>query len=265
MAQQADQGPERTRAFDEIIDEALQSNRVRDDGGKEYELHSNISRAEGEFLRRLISDRPVSRSMEIGCAYGISSLYICSVLARAGTGSHVIIDPYQFTQWHGIGVGNLRRAGFAQFTLIEEPSEIALPELLREGSVFDFAFIDGWHTFDHALVDFFYIDRLLRTGGLVAFDDVDYPAVRKLMRYVSRYPHYRVVDALSRPAVLSRAMKERIFLGLARLVDALPADWRTLFDDAALRPDGYLGLNTSMMAFEKTGDDARSWDWYAAF
>jgi len=44
-----------------------------------------------------------------------------------------------------------------------------------QGERIDFAFIDGAHTFDHVLVDFFYIDRMLNVGGIVAFDDVGFP------------------------------------------------------------------------------------------
>lgn len=251
--------------MNELIDELMQSNRVTDDSGNEYELHSNISRAEGQFLHNLILKNDVRRSIEIGCAYGISSLYICSALARREMSSHVIIDPYQSTQWHGIGVQNLKRAGFGAFTLIEKPSEIALPELMRDGRVFDFAFIDGWHTFDHALVDFFYINVLLAIGGIVVFDDVDYPAVRKLMRYVSRYPNYRVLDSLRFRWKLLDRMRSRVSMGMARFINALPDQIRLLFDDEVLRPNASLNLNTSMIALRKTAADERPWDWHARF
>ena len=253
------------RIMDEILDEVLRSNRVCDDSGREYELHSNISRMEGEFVRDLILSNPVTRSIEIGCAYGVSSLFICGALARTGRGTHLIIDPYQSTQWHGIGVRNLTRAGLSGFTLIEKPSEIALPELLQGGSVFDFAFIDGWHTFDHVLVDFFYINRMLASGGILVFDDVDYPAVRRLVRYVSRYPSYRIVGSLPLQTDPAEMVKKRAFLRMSRLINVLPARLRVLFDDSVLRPDMSLNLNASMVALQKTGDDERNWDWYASF
>jgi len=40
---------------------------------------------------------------------------------------------------------------------------------LARGVKIDFAFVDGWHTFDYTLIDFFYIDKILRSGGLVSF------------------------------------------------------------------------------------------------
>jgi len=34
-----------------------------------------------------------------------------------------------------------------------------LPRLLESGKKIDFAYIDGWHTFDYTLLDWCYIDR----------------------------------------------------------------------------------------------------------
>jgi hypothetical protein len=60
----------------------------------------------------------------------------------------------------------------------------ALAEIERSGQRVDFAFIDGWHTFDFALVDFFFIDRISSVGGVVVFDDANWPAIRKVCRFV---------------------------------------------------------------------------------
>ena len=78
--------------------------------------------------------------------------------------------------------------------MIEEGSEFALPKLLAEGRKFDFALIDSWHTFDHALLEFYFINRMLDLGGVVVFDDAQFPAVRRVIKYVSNYPAYRIVE-----------------------------------------------------------------------
>ena len=83
-------------------------------------------------------------------------------------------------------MANLRRSGYDHIVrLMEEPSYRALPALERSRQRIDFAFIDGWHTFDFTLLDFFFIDRILKVGGVVAFDDADWPAVRKVCRFVN--------------------------------------------------------------------------------
>jgi hypothetical protein len=65
--------------------------------------------------------------------------------------------------------------------LHEAPSFQVLPKLQADGLRIDFAFIDGCHTFDYAMVDFFYIDKMLRVGGVVVFDDEYYPGYSKSM------------------------------------------------------------------------------------
>jgi hypothetical protein len=82
-------------------------------------------------------------------------LYICEALSGQGSGRHTILDPGQYSDFHGVGIANLKRAGFDFFELIEKPA------LLAEGRKFQFALIDGWHTFDHTLLDLFYVNRLL--------------------------------------------------------------------------------------------------------
>jgi len=156
-----------------ILEEILRTGLVRDESGKTHRLRGHIDRSEGEFLFQLIRSRSdITRTMEIGCAYGISSQYICSAISGRDSAKHIIVDPFQHTDYHGTGITNLRRAGFDFFTLVETPSEIYLPELIREESGhFDLVFIDGWHTFDHTLLDLFYANRLIRTGGYIVVDD----------------------------------------------------------------------------------------------
>ena len=97
--------------------------------------------------------------------------------------------------WHGPcaarrdlarwGLHNVKRAGFGnRYSFHAEPSQVVLPRLAAAGSRFQFAFIDGWHTFDHTLVDFFFIDKMLDIDGIIVVDDVDYPSIRRLCHFI---------------------------------------------------------------------------------
>ena len=103
----------------------------------------------------------------------------------------MIVDPDESTAWCGVGVSNLDRAGIDFYELREEPSEIALPQLLKEGAEFDLAFIDGWHTFDQTLIDMYYANRLVKVGGYIIIDDADWISVSKaiLTRALTPPPH----------------------------------------------------------------------------
>ncbi len=143
------------------------------------------------LLHELITAEQCRHALEVGMANASSSIVICAALAPH-RGTLVSIDPFQSTDYGGQGVANVRAAGFGeQHRLIEEPNYLALPELVRAGEKFDFIFVDGWHSFDHVMVDMFYSDHLLRDGGVLAFHDTDSPAVHKAVMFLERQRPYR--------------------------------------------------------------------------
>jgi len=209
-----------------VLSEILATGITKDaEGNSTIKVHSAISASEGQFIQTLVRQSDPTISLEVGLAYGISALFICDALnIREGT-QHIAIDPTQsgpidpadhYTSggdsWGGIGIENLRRAGYGDIVrLIEAPSYRALPELERSGQRIDFAFIDGWHTFDFVLLDFFFIDRMLNVGGVVVLDDTSWSAIRKACRFVRRSLAYSVVGAEGRdPISLKRRLAVRL-------------------------------------------------------
>lgn len=224
-------------------------------------LQSHIDPAEGAFLQSLIAEVRPRTSLEIGMAYGVSTLFICEALDRLQhRARHIVMDPNQRSQWKGIGLQNAERAGYGSLLEFhEQPSEVVLPQLLARGAVLDFAFVDGWHTFDQVMVEFYYINRMLRVGGLVVFDDADRETVNRVIRYAIRYPAYEVVPRPSAsPARLSLPGRAR------RTLARMPAARRVLRTDLLDR-DWDLGIEGSCVALRKVRDDERSSGWYADF
>jgi hypothetical protein len=50
---------------------------------------------------------------------------------------------------------------------------------------FDLALIDGWHNWPTLMVDFFYINFMLKNGGFLMLDDVELHSVAELYRFIS--------------------------------------------------------------------------------
>jgi hypothetical protein len=226
-------------------------------------------------------------SLEIGLAQGISSLFICEALAEVGAERHIIIDPFQVAvpeadfprnhasgyngHWKGIGLYNLKKAGYEGLVEFHgEMSYAALPRLVAEGRRVDFAFIDGSHLFDYALVDFFYVDMMLKPGGVMVLHDTwHYPAVRKLCRYMLTNRRYTVYAAEG--GVPSGTAPGR------RLAFDIPIVSRYIKEIAKpeeIEPDSRLGLTASnCTAFRKEEDDSigdgsggsRRWDFHREF
>ena len=120
------------------------------------------------------------------------------------------------------GEANLHRAGFADLVEhLNAPSHLALPRLIEDGLSIQFAFIDGWHTFDYVLVDFFLIDHLLDVGGVIAFDDANNPAIQQVLRYILANRRYEVISDQRVGGATGDGLRARLVGGLHRLVDRL--------------------------------------------
>lgn len=250
----------------EILAEILKNKVVSNFAGETFELHSAIDHEEGTFLQQLIQQYKPQNSVEIGCAYGLSSLYICDTLQKnGGSPKHTIIDPFQKTQWHSVGINHLEKANLNFFELIEKPSEIAMPELLAQKRQFDFIFIDGWHTFDHTLLDLFYANRLLKVGGVVVVDDVvTIRPVNKALRYFANYPAYKFIGKAKMAHSGKRKLYYTVTEIIATLLKLIPFHKR-IFHADMLASDRKVNLDASMIAFQKIAEDERTWNWYAEF
>lgn len=245
--------------INQTIEKIYETGLVVGQGGQVHKLHSAIDRNEGDFLFSLIrNDHSIRRTLEVGCAYGLSSLHICAATRDRTGASHTIIDPFQNKDWDGVGVASLEAAGIDFFKLIEIKSEFALPQLLEhsEGQ-FDFIFVDGWHTFDHTLIDCFYATRLLRIGGVLAIDDVSFPSVRRVVDFLKNFPCYEEAGLVGAKVPLS--WKRRVARTLAfppargKLKNILsPRLYRKVFEDYSPR----------MIALRKAKEDRRNWDWH---
>jgi predicted O-methyltransferase YrrM len=234
-----------------LVEEILRSKQVRTaDGLATLPLKDSINIEIGNLLQKLIVDKRPSVSLEIGLAYGLSTLFICEALAQVGGQRHIAIDAFQSSMWSGIGLHNVRSAGFGNLLeLREELSQDALPRLFAEGVKIDFAYIDGTHTFDQKIVDFFYIDRILNVGGVIAFDDCDWPSIHQVCRFIATNRPYRVCGST---AGTPPGIRGRIVKSAARHSKNL----RLVVKPHFLQPDEQLGIvaGARCIAFEKLAD-----------
>jgi predicted O-methyltransferase YrrM len=194
--------------------------------GQSIGLHSVVTPEFANALYALVKRERPELVLEIGLAHGATALSIVTALRENGLGRLLSIDPYQQDRWSGVAVAALERAGLSQLhTLVEQPDYLALPGLLEEcGRAVDLAYIDGRHSYEYALLDFFYVDRLLKLGGIVGFNDCDWPGVIPTLRFVTQHRHYEPVDVGLDPAYGTRNETVRRYLRAEAKV--LPAQAR---------------------------------------
>ena len=246
--------------MNELIEDIYRSKVVKGRSGRTYALDAAVDPDRGAFLLEIIRDHPdIRKTLEVGCAQGLSSLHICAGLQGRDGASHTIIDPFQTELWDSVGVGHLEKAGFNFFSLVEEKSEFGLPKILEANEgMFDLVFIDGWHTFDHTMLDAFYATRLLRKGGFLIIDDLSMPGVRRVVDFLRCYPCYsqyrEILDPKGTPG-----WKRKV---LSSLMGVVPGNfWETVLSPR-LKRVLLEKHEPRMVALRKTSEDTRPWDWH---
>jgi predicted O-methyltransferase YrrM len=175
---------------------------ARSDGSTHTPFPIAIPFSEGEGLRAWVKAENCRRTIEIGLAYGVSTLFICQgLIANAGSeGRHVALDPYQHDGFAGVGLQLLEDAGVREIVDHRDGrSELVLPELLAAGEHFDLAFVDANHHFDNVLVDLFYLRQLVDPGKLIVLDDYQLPSVARAVTFFVRNYDWTIEQATTSP------------------------------------------------------------------
>lgn len=186
--------------------------RVEGDGGR-----SATTPAGGRRLYEFVLSKRPARILELGFGHGNSTCYMAAALDELARGHIVTIDNE-----------SARRRSPDIHTLLERTNlhRYVTPiyahtsynwELMRflqahrrgepEAPTFEFAFVDGAHTWEVDGLAFFLVDRLLEPDGWVLFDDVhwtlaasptvrDSPRVKALSEEERRTPQIMRVFSL---------------------------------------------------------------------
>jgi predicted O-methyltransferase YrrM len=240
-----------------LLDELMTTGEIEQGDGTKKPLQVYIPREEGDFLYSVVRDSQPDLTVEIGMANGFSSLCIAQALHENGHGRHIAIDPFQSSDWGCAGLVCLRRAGLEHLVrLIEKPSHQALPELEQTGLRAQFIFIDGSHLFDYVMTDFLCADRILDVGGLMAFDDSDWPAITQVIRFALTNRKYEVVypEVVIEPPSGSPSILGRLARRIGR---AIPAFGEKLRNDF-LTPSHELEVRGRCVVLRKVGQDDRN-------
>lgn len=180
----------RARDFNPADDPAAEDNLLADWG------------IQKSFLRLMVGLlTPASHTLETGS--GLST--ICMAIAGC---DHVCISPIQkehnriqrYCSEHGISTGRIR--------FIPMTSDAVLPSLDLRGRKLDFALIDGSHAFPDPFIDYYYVNRHLKVGGLLAVDDLNISSVGLLHSFLVTDSAYEIVKIDEFKTGLYRKVRE---------------------------------------------------------
>lgn len=149
--------------------------------------NSGIAPQQGMLLYSLVRKIKPENTLEIGLAYGFSTVYFLAGIHANGKGHHVAIDEFQ-NDWGGIGATRAEVLGIQpdRFEFFAESSAQSLSRFERENRRFEFIFIDGDHKFDGVLIDFTLAARLCKLGSQILLDDTHMPPVQKAKSFIQK-------------------------------------------------------------------------------
>ena len=83
-------------------------------------------------------------------------------------------------------------------TFVLESSDTALPKLTE---TFDFAFIDGNHAYPYPALDWHYIDKQMKIGGVIGFDNTEIRAVYEHCLFLEENKTYSLAKRFEFPGM----------------------------------------------------------------
>jgi len=171
---------------------------------------TRISPEQGMWLYSLCRGAKPKATLEIGLAYGFSTVFFLAAIRENGIGHHTAVDPLQ-CNWNGIGCHQSRSLDMSDsFRFIEEKSVAALVHLADRGESFEVIFIDGNHRFDDVVVDFTLSAELCPMGGCIVLDDMWMPSIRMAVAFIrsNRKDFEEIRTSLSNIAAFRRISQD---------------------------------------------------------
>ena len=144
----------------------------------------HMSRKQGTILYNMILDKEIDSILELGTAHGTGSCYMAAALHEKGGGSVLTIDNKKALDREPNAKELIRKCHLEDYAtplyantsynwelmkIIERQTKDGICE-----PVFDFCYLDGAHNFEIDCCAFFLVDKLLKPGGYILFDDLNW-------------------------------------------------------------------------------------------
>lgn len=138
-----------------------------------------MSFGQAKYLEQFIKSKNLSNLLELGFAHGVSSCYMATMLKESGGGHLTTID---------LASAVYRRPNIEQLLTELDLKEYVsvyyeyesynwrLMNFIEENDepIFDFCYVDGAHDWNVDGFAFLLVDKLLKPGGWIIFDDMDW-------------------------------------------------------------------------------------------
>lgn len=134
---------------------------------------------QAKIVDDLIKKNDFSNILELGFAHGKSSCFIASTLKEMGKGHLVTIDNLGAKEREPNIIELVDKLGLNEYVTYYFESVTYNWRLMKfieenDGPIFDFCYIDGAHDWYNDGFAFILVDKLLKPGGIIVFDDYNW-------------------------------------------------------------------------------------------
>ncbi len=171
--------------------------KIDESGNKQYVSHTSLRKKECIALYNVVSKYLPQKTLEVGFALGASAIAIMAAKADHHIEEkHIVLDPFQSTLSHNVGLINVAKEGFENnLVLHEDFSENYLNLLNNNNEKLDFIFIDGNHSIGQAVTDAFLSDKVLSKKGIIGIHDSLLFSTAASIRYLMADHGYKLISA----------------------------------------------------------------------
>jgi predicted O-methyltransferase YrrM len=142
-------------------------------------------------LYNFVLENKPQNCLELGFAHGASSCYLAAALDELGSGKLTSVDLLSGLEWQKPSIEELlEKTGLGPWISVKREHtgyNWFLKKRIMENSVdnvctpiYDFCFIDGSKNWTIDTTAFFLADKLLKPGGWIVFDDLQWTYKKKL-------------------------------------------------------------------------------------
>jgi predicted O-methyltransferase YrrM len=154
---------------------------------KEVNRHEWNSEDEcGIFLASLIKMSKYMTVLEIGVFRGETTKHLIKALPKGGQFIGIDINDYRTESTKAsMSIGG-KSIDFILGNSLDELNK--LPH-----NHFDLIFVDGDHSYDHVLLEFYLVEKLVSNGGVIVYHDtIHLEGPRRLVEYAAQYNYKNV-------------------------------------------------------------------------
>lgn len=151
----------------------------------------DITLREAELLFYLVCQIKPILTLETGLGKGMAAaVMIAAHMRNELNGGHVPFQKKHENTKQNAGVALLNALPLKGFQIMDHESALVLPQMylqqLNDGLTF--AYLNNATEFDVLMMEYFFVNRLLNEGGIMAIDTRE-PVRRELVEYVRRVRH----------------------------------------------------------------------------